>query len=57
MSAVPTEAVILVVDDNAAKRLSIVSILEQLGHRTIEVDSGEAALRIAADEVQEKEVE
>jgi len=45
MSAVPTEAVILVVDDNAAKRLSIVSILEQLGHRTIEVDSGEAALR------------
>jgi diguanylate cyclase (GGDEF)-like protein/PAS domain S-box-containing protein len=45
MSAVATEAVILVVDDNAAKRLSIVSILDQLGHRTIEVDSGEAALR------------
>ncbi|MEP6640766.1 MAG: EAL domain-containing protein [Gaiellales bacterium] len=36
---------ILVVDDNAAKRLSIVSILEGLGHETVEVDSGEAALR------------
>jgi diguanylate cyclase (GGDEF)-like protein/PAS domain S-box-containing protein len=37
--------VILVVDDNAAKRLSIISIVEQLGHETIEVASGEAALR------------
>ncbi len=36
---------ILVVDDNAAKRLAIVSILEQLGHTTIEAGSGEAALR------------
>ena len=36
---------ILVVDDNAAKRLSIISILEQLGHQTVEADSGEAALR------------
>jgi diguanylate cyclase (GGDEF)-like protein/PAS domain S-box-containing protein len=38
-------AVILVVDDNAAKRLAIVSVLEQLGHTTIEAESGEAALR------------
>jgi PAS domain S-box-containing protein len=38
-------AVILVVDDNAAKRLSIISMLEQLGHETVEADSGEAALR------------
>jgi diguanylate cyclase (GGDEF)-like protein/PAS domain S-box-containing protein len=45
MPALATEAVILVVDDNAAKRMSIISILEQLGHRTVEADSGEAALR------------
>jgi PAS domain S-box-containing protein len=38
-------AVILVVDDNAAKRVSIVSMLEQLGHEMVEADSGEAALR------------
>ena len=38
-------AAILVVDDNAGKRLSITSVLEQLGHPIVEVDSGEAALR------------
>jgi len=38
-------AAILVADDNAGKRLSIVSVLEPLGHEIIEVDSGEAALR------------
>ena len=38
-------AEILVVDDNAGKRLSITSVLEQLGHTIVEVDSGEAALR------------
>jgi diguanylate cyclase (GGDEF)-like protein/PAS domain S-box-containing protein len=45
MAALATDAVILVVDDNAAKRLSIIAILEQLGHKTVEADSGEAALR------------
>ncbi len=38
-------ATILVVDDNPGKRLSIISILEPLGHAIVEVDSGEAALR------------
>ena len=36
---------ILVVDDNAGKRLSIISVLEPLGHTIVEADSGEAALR------------
>jgi diguanylate cyclase (GGDEF)-like protein/PAS domain S-box-containing protein len=38
-------AQILIVDDNAGKRLSIGSVLEQLGHTIVEADSGEAALR------------
>ena len=38
-------AAILVADDNAGKRLSIVSVLEPLGHEIVEVGSGEAALR------------
>jgi diguanylate cyclase (GGDEF)-like protein/PAS domain S-box-containing protein len=38
-------AAILVVDDNAGKRLSITSVLETLGHTIIEAESGEAALR------------
>jgi len=38
-------AAILVVDDNAAKRLSIESVLEPLGHTILAVASGEAALR------------
>lgn len=37
-------AAILVVDDDLAKRMAIVSILEPLGHRTIDAESGEAAL-------------
>ena len=39
------QAEILVVDDNAGKRLAITTVLEQLGHTIVEVDSGEAALR------------
>jgi diguanylate cyclase (GGDEF)-like protein/PAS domain S-box-containing protein len=39
------QAAILVADDNPGKRLSIVSVLESLGHAIVEVDSGEAALR------------
>ena len=39
------DAAILIVDDNAGKRLSINSILEPLGHAIVEVESGEAALR------------
>jgi len=44
-TALDPDAAILVVDDNPGKRLSIVSVLEPLGHTVIEVDSGEAALR------------
>ena len=40
-----SEAAILVVDDNLAKRLAITSVLEPLGHTIIDVSSGEAALR------------
>jgi diguanylate cyclase (GGDEF)-like protein/PAS domain S-box-containing protein len=40
-----SHAEILVVDDNAGKRLSITSVLEPLGHAIVEADSGEAALR------------
>lgn len=39
------DAPILIVDDNAAKRLALRSVLEQLGHSIIEADSGAAALR------------
>lgn len=42
--AVITDASILLVDDNSAKRLSIESILESLGHTTVAAESGEAAL-------------
>jgi CheY-like chemotaxis protein len=38
-------ATILVVDDNFGKRLAIMSVLEGLGHATVEASSGEAALR------------
>ena len=37
-------APILVVDDNSAKRLSIRSVLEPLGHPVVEADSGKAAV-------------
>ncbi len=46
-TAVDSPAAILVVDDNPGKRLSIVSVLEPLGHAIVEADSGEAALRAA----------
>ena len=39
-----SRAPILVVDDNAGKRLSIVSVLEPLGQTIVEVESGKAAL-------------
>lgn len=41
-SAVPT---VLVVDDNAAKRMAIRAMLAPLGHAVVEVDSGREALR------------
>ena len=40
-----SRAAILVVDDNAGKRLSTVSVLEPLGFAIVEAESGEAALR------------
>jgi signal transduction histidine kinase len=40
-----TDATILVVDDNSAKRLAIRSILEPLGHAIVEAGSGREALR------------
>src|SRR5450755_5085686 len=36
---------ILVVDDNAAKRIAVRAMLAPLGHNVIEVDSGREALR------------
>jgi len=39
------DAPILVVDDNAAKRLAIRAILEPLGHAIVEAESGRDALR------------
>jgi len=45
VSAAAAPAAILVVDDNADKRLTITSVLESLGHTIVEVDSGEGALR------------
>ncbi len=36
---------ILIVDDTSSKRLAIEAVLAPLGHRTICVESGEAALR------------
>jgi diguanylate cyclase (GGDEF)-like protein/PAS domain S-box-containing protein len=41
-----SSAAILVVDDNAAKRLALVSVLAPLGHVLVEAASGEAALRV-----------
>jgi diguanylate cyclase (GGDEF)-like protein/PAS domain S-box-containing protein len=45
MIALQPPAAILVVDDNADKRLTITSVLESLGHTIVQVDSGEGALR------------
>jgi PAS domain S-box-containing protein len=39
------EAAILIVDDDARKRVALRSALEPLGHRIVEADSGIAALR------------
>ncbi|MDX6287117.1 MAG: two-component system, sensor histidine kinase and response regulator [Frankiales bacterium] len=41
---------ILVVDDNAAKRLALRSVLAPLGYSIVEADSGIAALRCVMDE-------
>lgn len=41
----PPTAPILVVDDNAAKRLAMRAVLAPLGHLVVEADSGAAALR------------
>lgn len=43
-SARPAVSSILVVDDDAAKRLALRAILAPLGHDIVEADSGEAAL-------------
>ena len=40
---------ILVVDDNAAKRVALRAMLAPLGYRVVEADSGRAALRAVAD--------
>jgi len=41
---------ILVVDDNAAKRLALRSVLMPLGYHIVEADSGVAALRCVTDQ-------
>jgi diguanylate cyclase (GGDEF)-like protein/PAS domain S-box-containing protein len=45
-----TTPAILVVDDNASKRLSIKAVLAPLGHRVVEAESGEAALHLVIAE-------
>ena len=40
----PSPASVLVVDDNAGKRLAVRAMLAPLGHAVVEVDSGRAAL-------------
>jgi len=45
VSAPEADAPILVVDDHAAKRLTVRTVLEPLGHTIVEAESGEAALR------------
>jgi len=44
-SPVNSSVFILVVDDNASKRLALTSVLRPLGHSIVEADSGLAALR------------
>jgi diguanylate cyclase (GGDEF)-like protein/PAS domain S-box-containing protein len=44
-NAFPPSAAILVVDDNAAKRIAIRAMLAPLGERVVEVESGREALR------------
>jgi putative two-component system response regulator len=43
-------AAVLVVDDNAGKRLAVRAMLDPLGHAVVEADSGRAALRAVADQ-------
>ena len=45
VSARPPGAAILVVDDNASKRLAVRAMIAPLGHELVEVDSGREALR------------
>jgi diguanylate cyclase (GGDEF)-like protein len=42
------QAAVLIVDDDAAKRLAIRAVLERLGHPIVEADSGQAALDLLA---------
>lgn len=49
-AALDSGAGILVVDDNLAKRMAIVSVLEPLGHTTIDAESGEVALQAVTDQ-------
>src|SRR4029079_3232216 len=41
----PSPASVLVVDDNAGKRLAVRAMLAPLGHVVVDVDSGRAALQ------------
>ncbi|HET7753348.1 MAG TPA: DUF3365 domain-containing protein [Anaeromyxobacteraceae bacterium] len=50
VSAKRDEQVVLVVEDEPAVRRLVVSTLRRRGHRVIEADSAEAALRLAANE-------
>jgi putative two-component system response regulator len=45
ISVGPEPAAVLVVDDNAGKRLAVRAMLAPLGHAVVEADSGAAALR------------
>ncbi|HVE46645.1 MAG TPA: response regulator [Acidimicrobiales bacterium] len=46
----PAQVSVLVVDDNASKRLAIQAVLAPLGYCVVEADSGEAALRCVMDQ-------
>ena len=41
----PTGAAVLLVDDNAGKRMAVQAMLSPLGYDVVEADSGRAALR------------
>jgi len=45
----PSPASVLVVDDNAGKRLAVRAMLAPLGHAVVEADSGSAALLAVAE--------
>ena len=46
VAGTPCAPAILIVDDNAAKRLALRAMLTPLGHPVVEVDSGRAALQV-----------